>query len=159
MSTMIRLTKQADYGIILMTHLAIQHNRISAATELAADTHIPLPTTSKVLKLLSRDGILVSHRGVKGGYSLARDPHLITVAEMITALDGPIAFTECIEDTPGVCSQESVCRLRSNWQRINQAVRLALDSISLAELSDPLDIPLVQLGTAAETLVDRSPSH
>ena len=148
---MLRLTKQADYGVILLTHLAIHYDRRFAAPELAEDTHLPLPTVSKILKLLSREGLLVSHRGVKGGYSLARDPHQITVAEMVTALDGPIAFTECIEDTPGVCSQESSCRLRSNWQRINQAVRLALDSISLAELVDPLDMPLVQLGTTGKT--------
>lgn len=153
---MLRLTKQADYGVILLTHLAIHYDQRFAAPELAAETRLPSPTVSKILKLLSREGLLVSHRGVKGGYSLARDPHQITVAEMIAALDGPIAFTECIEDTPGVCSQESVCRLRSNWQLINQAVRLALDSISLAELVDPLDLPLVQLGTADKAESGRS---
>ena len=156
---MLRMTKQADYGIILMTHLATSHDRLFAAPELAAETRLPLPTVSKILKLLSREGLLESHRGVKGGYSLAKKPHAITVAEMITALDGPIAFTECIEDTPGVCSQESVCRLRANWQLINQAARQALESISLAELASPLDIPLVQLGTTGEADAGRSLGH
>ena len=147
---MLRMTKQADYGIVLMTFLATRSERLFAAPELAAETRLPLPTVSKILKLLAREGLLASHRGVKGGYSLARDPHEISVKEMISALDGPIAFTECIEDSPGVCSQESVCRLRGNWQRINQAVRAALEAISLAELTHPLDLPLVQLGTANE---------
>ncbi len=143
---MLRMTKQADYGIVLMTFCASRPERRFAAPELAAETRLPAPTVSKILKLLAREGLLESHRGVKGGYSLARSPDQITVAAMISALDGPIAFTECIEDTPGVCSQESVCRLRANWQRINQAVRQALEDISLAELTHPLSVPLVQLG-------------
>ncbi len=143
---MLRMTKQADYGIVLMTYLASQPTRRIAAPELAAETSLPLPTVSKILKLLCREGLLESHRGVKGGYSLARHPQQITVAAMISALDGPIAVTECIEDTPGVCSQESNCRLRANWQLINQAMRQALEGISLAELINPLPVPLVQLG-------------
>lgn len=144
---MLRMTKQADYGIVLMTVCANQPGHRFTAPELAAETRLPAPTVSKILKLLAREGLLESRRGVKGGYSLARNPDQITVATMISALDGPIAFTECIEDTPGVCSQESVCRLRTNWQRINQTVRQALESISLAELADPQALPLVQLGS------------
>ncbi len=143
---MLRMTKQADYGIVLMTYLASRSNRRIAAPEIAAETRLPLPTVSKILKLLCREGLLESHRGVKGGYSLARRPEQITVAAMISSLDGPIAVTECIEDTPGACSQESVCRLRANWQLINQTMRQALESVSLAELINPLPVPLVQLG-------------
>ncbi len=153
---MLRMTKQADYGIVLMTFCASRPNQRFAAPELAAETRLPAPTVSKILKLLAREGLLESHRGVKGGYSLARNPDQITVAAMISALDGPIAFTECIEDTPGMCSQESVCSLRGNWQRINQAVRQALESISLAELAHPLATPLVQLG-AGDTASGSSP--
>ncbi len=143
---MLRMTKQADYGIVLMTFCASEPGQRFTAPELAAETHLPAPTVSKILKLLAREGLLASHRGVKGGYSLARSPDQITVAAMISALDGPIAFTECIEDTPGVCSQESICQLRTNWQRINRVVRQALEGISLAELAHPL--PLVQLGNS-----------
>ena len=142
---MLRMTKQADYGIVLLTRMAGEPGRRFTAPVLAAETQLPLPTVSKILKVLGRDGLLASHRGVKGGYALARDPDRISVAAMITALDGPIAFTECIDDVPGACSQEDVCRLRSNWQRINFAVRQALESITLAELTAPLP-PLVQLG-------------
>ena len=143
---MLRMTKQADYGIVLLTFCASQPGQRFTSPELAAETRLPAPTVSKILKLLAREGLLESHRGVKGGYSLAHSPDQITVAAMISALDGPIAFTECIEDTPGSCSQESVCRLRGNWQRINQAVRQSLENISLAELIHPLTPPLVQLG-------------
>ena len=143
---MLRMTKQADYGIVLLTQMARQPERRFAASDLASETHLPPPTVSKILKLLARDGLLVSQRGVKGGYRLARDPQAITIAEMIVALDGPIAFTECIDDFPGECSQESTCRLRANWQRINDAVRTALEGISLDELTHPLRPPLVQLG-------------
>jgi len=144
---MLRMTKQADYGIVLMTQIAeVPHRRITAP-ELAAETQIPLPMVSKILKLLGREGLLGSHRGVNGGYSLVRDPRHITVADMIAALEGPIAFTECVEDTPGCCSQEAICRLRSNWQRINLALRQALESISLADLTRPMAPEhLVQLG-------------
>ncbi len=142
---MLRMTKQADYGIVLMTRMATDPERRYTAPELAGETRLPLPTVSKILKLLGREGLLESHRGVKGGYSLARRPERITVADMISALDGPIAFTECADDVPGACSQEDVCRLRDNWQRINQAVRRALESISLAELIHPLLPPLVRL--------------
>ena len=155
---MLRMTKQADYGIVLMTFLASHPNRRFAAPELAAAVQLPLPTVSKILKLLGRESLLESHRGVKGGYSLARDPQRITVAAMISVLDGPIAVTECIEDTPGECSQESVCHLRGNWQRINLAVRQALESISLAELTHP-QAPLVQLGHPASGETGKSLDH
>ncbi len=154
---MLRMTKQADYGIVLMTHMAGVSRRRFTAPELAAETQIPLPMVSKILKILSRGGLLSSHRGVKGGYALDRDPQRITVAAMITALDGPIAFTECIEGTPGSCSQETVCRLRGNWQRINLALKHALEGISLAELTTPLP-PLVQLGAPREQPASR-PTH
>ena len=142
---MLRMTKQADYGIVLMTHMASDPGVRATAAELSEETQIPLPMVSKILKMLSKDGLLNSHRGVKGGYALARAPERITVAAMIAALEGPIAFTECIEGAPGSCSQEAVCRLRGNWQRINNVLQGALESITLAELTHPLP-PLVRLG-------------
>ena len=142
---MIRMTKQSDYGIVLMTHLANLVDEVHNAAELAADTQLPLPTVSKVLKLLARADLLESHRGVKGGYSLSRAPEQISVAEIIGALEGPIAVTECIDDSPGECLQEPICPVRGNWQRINQAIRQALEAISLAEMSQPMS-QLVTLG-------------
>ncbi len=148
---MIRMTKQADYGIVMMTRMARYPERQVNASELAAEVQLPLPTVSKILKLLGRAGLLESHRGVKGGYCLALEAERITVAEIITALDGPIAITECIDDTPGECSQESFCGVRANWQRINHAIRHALENITLAEMTHPLSAELVTLGGALES--------
>jgi len=142
---MIRITKQTDYGIVLLTHLANHPERSFNAPELAAEAHLPLPMVSKILKILARDGLLVSHRGVKGGYGLARDASEISMAAVIAALEGPIAITQCI-DTSGDCSHEQLCPVRSNWQRINSALRSALDGISLAEMALPLRPKLVTLG-------------
>ncbi|MFQ5525078.1 MAG: SUF system Fe-S cluster assembly regulator [Thermoanaerobaculia bacterium] len=145
------MTKQADYGIVLLTRMAGQPDRLVNASELSAEVQLPLPTVSKILKLLGRAELLESHRGVKGGYCLAREAEAITVADIIAALDGPIAITECIDDTPGECSQESFCGVRANWQRINHAIRHALENITLAEMTHPLSADLVSLGGGAES--------
>ena len=147
---MIRMTKTADYGIVLMSHIATQDDRLCAAAELSNETGLPHPTVSKILKMLARDGLLESHRGAKGGYSLARRPEEISVVEIIAALDGPIGITECIDDTPGECGQESVCRVKGNWQRINEAIRQALGSISLAEMTHAAP-SLVHIGGGGAT--------
>ena len=145
---MIRLTKQTDYGIVLLTRMAGEPERQLNATELASESRLPQPTVSKILKILARAGLLDSHRGVKGGYTLARQPEAITVTEVIGALEGPIGITECIDDTPGECSHEARCPVRGNWHRINEAIRQALDGINLAEMAQPQGPPLVSLGTA-----------
>jgi FeS assembly SUF system regulator len=133
---MIRITKQTDYGIVLLTHLATNPDHQYAAPELATETRMPLPMVSKILKLLARDGILASHRGVKGGYSLARPAEEVSVAEVVAALEGPIALTECVSVESG-CSHEALCPVSANWRRINEAVRVALEGISLAEMAQP----------------------
>ena len=142
---MIRMTKSADYGIVLMTQMAEQGGRVFKAVELSAEAHLPHPTVSKVLKLLARSDLLESHRGANGGYSLARHPDDISVADIITALDGPIGITECIDDAPGECGREPLCPIKTNTQRINDVVRSALESITLSEMI-PDTLPLVRLG-------------
>ena len=116
------------------------------APELAQEAQLPAPTVSKILKILARQGLLTSHRGVKGGYSLQRTPEEISVEEIITAVEGPIGITECIDDTPGECGQAPVCPVRANWQQINEAIRQALDGITLAEMTPPATQELVTLG-------------
>lgn len=144
---MLRMTKQADYGIVLLSEMATLPQHRFTAPELAHETHLPLPMVSKILKILSRTGILLSHRGAKGGYSLAAPPQELSVARLIAALDGPISFTECDDHTIGLCSQEASCRIRNNWQQINHAVRSALEGISLLDLAiAPASENLIQLG-------------
>lgn len=147
---MIRITKQTDYGIVLLTHLAVTPERQVNAPELAAETRLPLPMVSKILKLLVREGVLLSYRGVKGGYGLARPPEAVSMAEVISALEGPIAITECIDEHSG-CMHEPFCAVRGRWHRINAALREALAGITLAEMALQAQPPqkLVTLGRGA----------
>jgi len=142
---MLRVTKIADYGIVMLTHLANHPGGHFNARDLARTVQLPLPIVSKVLKLLAREGLLASQRGTKGGYGLARKPSEITVAQIIQALEGPIAVTECTDRINGECYLELKCPVRANWHRINQAIQLALENITLAEMTQPLPQPLVHL--------------
>jgi len=132
---LLRLTKQTDYGIVLLTLFAGgAPERPQSANELARMTNLPQPMVGKILKLLARAGLLESQRGAHGGYRLSREPGEISVAEIIRALEGPIAITQCLESGgPGRdCSAN--CMLSPNWRRINQALRDALERVSLREM-------------------------
>lgn len=133
------MTKLSDYGIVLLTHIARNPERLTRnAPELAAEAHLPLPTVSKILKMLAREGLLVPHRGAKGGFSLARAPEEITVLDVIGALEGPIALTECSAHGAERCDIETLCPVSTNWQRINRAVLGALRGITLVEMAATL---------------------
>ncbi len=142
---MLRVTKLADYGIVMLTYFAAQGKATHTARDIAGVVRLPLPVVSKILKALARDGLLVSQRGIKGGYALARRPEEITVADIIRALEGPIAITECTDRIRGECDLEVGCPVRTNWHRINQAIYQALERITLAEMTQPLNEPLVSL--------------
>ncbi|ROR32592.1 SUF system Fe-S cluster assembly regulator [Inmirania thermothiophila] len=130
---MLRMSKLTDYGIVVMCHLARDPATPRNAGDISAAIQIAQPTVSKILKLLAREGLLESRRGAKGGYRLARPPEAITVTEIIDAMEGPIALTECSADDRH-CAQEPHCSVRSNWQWINRTIRRALDGITLAEM-------------------------
>jgi FeS assembly SUF system regulator len=145
---MLRVTKLADYGIIVLTYFAIHRGSTHNARDIAMEARLPLPVVSKVLKLLTRAGLLVSQRGTKGGYALARLSKDITIAQIIRALEGPIAVTECTDSIKGDCNLEVLCPVRTNWHRINSAIHEALERITLEEMTQPLVQPLVQLHSA-----------
>ncbi len=133
---MLRITKQTDYGIVLMTQFASEGpGSLLTARDLARRAGLPLPTVSKILKALARGALLLSHRGVHGGYSLARSPDRISVAEIVETLEGPIAITECLDEATSDCGIERLCPVRTNWRRINEAVYAALTGIPLAEMA------------------------
>jgi FeS assembly SUF system regulator len=135
---MIRIARLTDYGIVLLTHFARHPERLTRnAPELAAAAHLPLPTVSKILKILAREGLLAAHRGAKGGFSLARTPENITVTDIIAALEGPIALTECNVHGSERCGIEPLCPVSTNWRRINRAVLEALSGLTLAEMASP----------------------
>ena len=133
---MLRIGKLTDYAILLMVELQSIRGGLLSANSLAERVRLEVPTVSKVLKLLAGAGLIVSTRGIRGGYRLARDAEGITVAEIIAAIEGPIAMTECSVDV-GLCSQESHCAMRGNWQRISIAVARALEQVSLRDMAKP----------------------
>ena len=134
---MLRISKLTDYAIMVMVEMNEAQDEVLSAHALAERSHLELPTVSKVLKLLTRAGLVQSFRGANGGYSIDRTASNISVAEIIAAIEGPIAMTECSVEV-GLCSQEEVCNLRSNWQRISSAVARAMEGVSLAEMSRPI---------------------
>ncbi len=134
---MIRMTKLADYGLVLLTHIARHEDDLHSAVELASAARLPLPTVGKVLKILARNGILTSNRGAKGGYKLARKAAAITVAEILQALEGPMAITECLDAGHTHCEYEGGCPTQANWVVVNRAIRQALERISLSEMAYP----------------------
>jgi FeS assembly SUF system regulator len=134
---MLKLGKLADYATALMTALATEPGRVHTTPDLAQQAHISAATAAKLLKLLTRGGLVESQRGARGGYKLGRDPQKITVADIIKAVEGPIAVTECSTHGGG-CSIESSCNTRANWRLINGAIRQALEAITLAQMAAPL---------------------
>lgn len=156
---MLRITKLTDYAVVVlanMTHPAGSKEAdgaAHAARDVAARTRLPQPTVSKVLKQLARAGLVVSERGKKGGYRLAKAPGAITVLDIIDAVEGPIAVTECSTHTPGGCEFEGCCAMEASWVRINESIRNALSGITLESMAHPMGpelIPLRRLGLPAE---------
>ena len=134
---MLRMSKLADYGAIVMTYIAQQPERLLSAGDIAEAVRLELPTVSKLLKQLTHAGLLASRRGVAGGYRLARPAEAISVADILDAIEGrPMGLTEC-SSTPGLCTRELHCAVRANWQRISGAIRHILAEVTLAELAAP----------------------
>ena len=147
---MLRITKQADYAIVLLSHFITDGIEGDyTARGLSAATGIPLPMVGKILKALVHRGLLISHRGAKGGYQLAREADGISVAAIIEAIDGPIGLTTCSVHS-GECAHEGRCPSRPNWNRINAAVLQSLRGISLADMTRPMSFP--HLTPAAQPL-------
>src|SRR2546421_2732569 len=121
---MLRVSKLTDYATVIMTVLADAADVLSAQ-DVAARARLELPTVSKLLKQLAHAGLVDSFRGVNGGYKLSRAPERITIAEVVTAMEGPIGMTECSAHA-GLCGHEQHCGVRVNWQRINHAIAQAL---------------------------------
>ena len=131
---MLRMSKLTDYGLVLLTHMAQESSPgVRTAHELAERSHVPLPTVSKILKELSKAGIVDSHRGRRGGYSLSRPPDEISVAAVLEALEGPVALTEC-STTTGICSLEPVCVAKGHWGPISRAIQRTLQRLPLSAL-------------------------
>ena len=143
---MIRMSKLTDYAIVILAHLA-RGERTLTAQSLATRSRVPLPTVSKLCKELSRAGLLQSHRGRHGGYSLTRPPDQISVAEVVEALEGPIALTDCGSPGSEPCGIAPSCIAKGPWDPVSRAVRSALRALPLSEIGP------FRLGTGAPSAV------
>ena len=152
---MLRMGKLTDYATVVLATLAQEPGRHRAAATLAEKTRLSRPTVSKVLKELQRAGMVISSRGAQGGYRLARRPELITAAQILDIFEGPIAITEC--STAGSqCGIEKLCRVGSAWQRVNAAIRRALEDVTLHQLAGLDAVGLRVSNLAAEIRVNAS---
>jgi FeS assembly SUF system regulator len=131
---MLRISRLTDYATVLLAALAEEPQRVQTAASLAEHTHIAAPTVSKLLKQLQRAGLVISTRGLHGGYQLARPATQISAAAILDALEGPVALTDCSVGH-GQCEIEETCRVGKVWQRLNLAIRRALYDVSLAQLA------------------------
>ncbi len=134
---MLKVSKMADYATVIMSQLAHSAAQPLSASQVSERAHVPLPTVSKILKLLNEAHLVVSMRGPQGGYQLAAKANAISVGQIITAIDGVLAMTECAQADSN-CGLQSTCQLRANWRKINRRVLKLLDNISLYEMNGPL---------------------
>jgi FeS assembly SUF system regulator len=130
-----RLSNLADYAVVIMSAAARTGGARVSATELAEQTGIPLPTTQKLLGRLASAGLFRSARGGGGGFVLNRQASEISLADVIEAVEGPIAMTTCLDDGRQCCALEGACQVRPHWGPVNNAIRGALSGVSLASLS------------------------
>jgi FeS assembly SUF system regulator len=129
----LRISRLTDYGTLVLANLPGDETKLMSATEVASATGINLPTVSKLLKLLAKAELVASTRGSQGGYRLARVGTKISAADIIDALEGPVTITEC-SAADSHCDYESVCSVGGAWQRINVAIRRALEDVTLNDL-------------------------
>jgi FeS assembly SUF system regulator len=152
---MFRISRLTDYGTMILVYLASQGERLCSASDVAQETHIALPTVRKLLKILARTGLVDSVRGSDGGYRLAEAPESISAARILTALEGPVAITECSTEESH-CELESMCQVGDAWQKINRAIKGALNDISLSDLSHPpRSFPGLELDISTEKSTNR----
>ena len=141
---MLKISKLTDYSTVVMSYLARAPEQVHNARDITVHTQIAQPTVSKILKMLASSGLLISQRGVNGGYSLARSAEKITVAEIITAMEGKPGLTECSHSDTH-CVLEPSCAIRGNWRTISDLIYSALENITLQEMVKPLQTHSIRL--------------
>ena len=132
---MLKLSRLADYAVVIMGQLARDERAEPSAADIAEATRLPMETARKLLKQLGRAQLVVAKRGAHGGYRLARSARDVTVLDIITAIEGPVALTACADANHGLpCAHEAHCPLVRGWAPVNEAIRSALSSVSLADM-------------------------
>jgi FeS assembly SUF system regulator len=135
---MIRINRETDYSVLILSLLAEDPARRYSARVVAARRGLPQPVVSKILKQLVQAGLLVSSRGARGGYGLARAPDAISIGDIVAAMEGPISLTQCTDAGPNSCEYQTGCVASSNWNRINTMLQETLNGFSLQDMITPL---------------------
>jgi len=135
---MLRLSKLTDYAVVVLIRLAAEEQAgvVQTSPHISTATGVPEPTVAKVLKSLSSAGLVLSQRGARGGYRLAKPVSAISIADVIAAIDGPIALTACVEAAASPCEVRGLCAVRGRWELVNDAIEQALSAITLADMQD-----------------------
>ena len=134
---MLRLNRMTDYAILLLAVLAGRRGEVVASAVLAHHTQLNQPTVAKLAKLLVKADIVTAERGVNGGYRLQRDATMINAAEVIEAIEGPIALTACVEGVEDPCETRHGCFMSGHWNEVNSSIREALENVTLDRLFNP----------------------
>ncbi len=145
---MIRFSKMADYGVLLLGHFVRHAGELASSNALAEAYHMPRPVVANLLKEFCKGGLLESKRGLHGGYRLALPAESITLLQVLAVIDGPVQLTDCAaERVVDFCDYTDVCPSRSPMRAVNQRIVQFLDSLTLAELLS--DVPVEPLSAAA----------
>lgn len=131
---MIKVSRLADYAVVVLATLARQPEELLTASAVSMRTNFPEPTVAKVLKLLAKDNLVSSIRGVNGGYRLTKQATDISIADVIMAVDGPISLTTCVEGNSNVCDYACHCPIKGRWDGVNLAIREALEGVMLSDM-------------------------
>lgn len=131
---MIKLSKMTDYGVVIMSEMARLPARTMTAPDVSLYTGLPVPTAAKILRILAKSPFLSSQRGAHGGYQITRAPKDISIAQIVRAMEGPIAVTSCVDESELDCSVQKSCPMRGGWEKINRALNTALEEVTLADM-------------------------
>ncbi|ELV07746.1 SUF system Fe-S cluster assembly regulator [Wohlfahrtiimonas chitiniclastica] len=130
---MLKITRETDYALLIMTHLA-KHDDAKSASQISSECHLSPAFTSKILKILTKESLLASIRGSQGGYLLNKKPEDISLLEILVAIEGPMSINDCVGDH-SACERSQHCELTSHWALINQILLREFSNISLASLA------------------------
>ncbi len=130
---MLKVNKLTDYATVVLITIA-RSDMVRSSQHISENTGIPMPTVAKLMKSLNKAGLVRSQRGASGGYVLGKVSAEITLADVIQAVEGPIALTACADTSDEHCSIEAVCPVQGRWNRVNAAVRDALSQVTLADM-------------------------
>lgn len=134
---MLKIGKLTDYALLILSEMAKTPDAVLSATIIAERVRLPLPTVSKVLKMLAERALVSSVRGAEGGYHLVKSAEEISIADVVSAMEGGLAITECCESRD-LCAVDASCGLSKNWQKINKMVYGLLANVSILDMQKPL---------------------